>query len=79
MDTKWKKLQSLCDSRKHQLEIALLQVGQFQEALAELSEWVDEIMNVWREKETSVVSLEDLESLQNELEVCCIMNKINNE
>ena len=78
MNNKWKELQSLCDSRQNQLETSLLQLGQFQEALTELSEWIDESTDVWGGREISVVSLEDLESLQNELEVYCIMDKIDN-
>ena len=78
MNNKWKELQSLCDSRQNQLETSLLQLGQFQEALTELSEWIDESTDVWGGREISVVSLEDLESLQNELEVYWIMDKIDN-
>lgn len=69
LNTSWAKLQSSCQSRQHQLENALLRLGQFREALAELLEWIDESKNALGQREAPGVSLEDLETQMNELQV----------
>lgn len=42
LNSAWSKLHSGGLARKHQLEDALLRLGQFHEALAELLSWIDD-------------------------------------
>ena len=75
LNSNWSKLQSSCISRQQELENALLRLGQFHEALAELLLWFDEAdrMLVGGERGGALgVSIETLESQMKDLQVSSI-------
>ena len=75
LNSNWSKLQSSCVSRQQELENALLRLGQFHEALAELLLWFDEAdrMLVGGERGGALgVSIETLESQMKDLQVSLI-------
>ena len=69
LNTAWSQLYSDGFGRKHQLEDALLQLGQFHDALAELLTWLADSMNTLREAPPPGVKPESVELQLQELKV----------
>ena len=69
LNTAWSKLHSDSLSRKHQLEDALLQLGQFHDALAQLLSWITDCTGKLSEAAPPGVRSEAVETQISELNV----------
>lgn len=65
----WSQLYSDSLGRKHQLEDALLQLGQFHDALAELLEWIANCKSRLTNARPPAVKIRGIEAQANDLEV----------
>ena len=70
LNASWSQLYSDSLGRKHQLEDALLQLGQFHDALAELLEWIANCKNRLTHARPPSVKISAIEAQTNDLEVC---------
>ena len=69
LNASWSQLYSDSLGRKHQLEDALLQLGQFHDALAELLEWIANCKNRLTNAGPPAVKIRKVEAQTNDLEV----------
>ena len=69
LNAAWAKLNTDALNRKHQLEDALLQLGQFHDALAQLLSWIADSTGKLSEAPPAGVKSEAVEMQLNELKV----------
>ena len=70
LNASWSQLYSDSLGRKHQLEDALLQLGQFHDALAELLTWIANCKSRLTDAQSPAVKIAAIEAQTNDLEVC---------